>query len=309
MKMAVVHLKQRVGQPQRYQCLKADTKPTEETENDLEAGAILYVIDPISSKADKFEWSGLLWQRTSTGGATDVNNESIHSAPVNEYFHQHTNIISSLSVATAGSGDEYVITVANGSLFTAGQNIQINDGNHELTFPEIISIATNDLTLDRRIDFAHIVGTPIEVINKDMDVVGTMAAPVKFQLRPGAGEIFVINRILPTMTHGTAGDLGLFGNLAALTNGILLRAKIADQYYTFTNWKTNADLKGDMYDIDFDTRSGGGGTYGTSGRGSFSKIHVAVILDGDIGDFMEIYVQDDISALDTFRIKGQGHFE
>ena len=306
--MAVVHLKQRVGQPQRYQCLKTDVKPTEETENDLEAGAILYVINPNTSKADKFEWSGLIWQRTSTGGARDVNNESVHGAPVNEYFHRHTGIASALSVATVGNGDEYVITVANGSLFTVGQDIQINDGYHELTFPIIKSIATNALTLDRRIDFPHIVGTSVEVITKEMNVIGSMANPVKFVLAPGAGQIFVINRILPTMTHGTAGDLGLFGNLAALPNGMLLRAFIGGQYGTFTNWKTNADIKGDMYDVDFDTRSGGGGTYGTSGRGSFSKIHVAVLLDGDEGDFMEFIIQDDTSGLASNRCKGQGHF-
>lgn len=307
--MAVIQLKQRVGQPQRYQCLKADTKPTEADENDLEAGAILYEIDPNTLKANKYEWSGAIWQRTSTGGASDVNNESVHNAPVNEYFHRHTGIASALSVATAGNGDEYAITVANGSLFTVGQDIQINDGYHELTFPVIKSIATNILALDRRIDFPHVVGTAVEVVSKEMNVVGSMANPIKFTLAPGAGQIFVINRILPTMTHGTAGDLGLFGNLSELPNGMLLRAFIGGQYGTFTNWKTSADIKGDMYDVDFDTRSSGGGTFGTSGRGSFSRIHVAVILDGDLGDYMEFYVQDDLSGLDSNRCKGQGHFE
>jgi hypothetical protein len=111
------------------------------------------------------------------------------------------------------------------------------------------------------------------------------------------------------MTHGSAGDLGLFGNLAALTNGVLLRAKINGNYGTLTNWKTNANIKTDMFDVVFDNRSGGGGTWGTTGRGTFREAGAVLRLDGDTADQFELYVQDDLTTLLTFTMKVQGHLE
>jgi hypothetical protein len=111
------------------------------------------------------------------------------------------------------------------------------------------------------------------------------------------------------MSHAGAGDLSLFGGIPALTNGCLMRARIDGQYGTLTNWKTNENMKSDMYDVEFDARSGGGGSYGTSGRGSFDRTGAVVRLDGATNDRLEFYVQDDLTALATFTMKAQGHLE
>jgi len=305
--MAVIHLKHRVGQPQRYSCLTTDTFPTEGTENELEPGALLYVINVTTQECDHYEWTSLKWQRTHYRGSANIHDADVHNSPVNEYFHEHTGIISTLSVATVGN--EHQITVANGSLYSAGDGVQIGNGIRELTHPIITNIATNVLTLDRQIDFVHAVGVEVEIVEKDMNVLGTMASPRKFKLIPEPGSVFHITRILITITHTTASDLGLFGNLSRLANGVVLRVYVGGQYYTFTNWKAASEIKDDMFDVEFDTRSSGGGTYGTSCRGSFDRIKVAVRLDGSDSDYMEVYVQDDLSTLLSFNIKGQGHFE
>ena len=64
-----------------------------------------------------------------------------------------------------------------------------------------------------------------------------------------------------------------------------------------------------MYDLRYTTRSSGGGTFGTVGRGSFYKLGVVVRLDGSRGDFMEVYNRDDLTGLLSFEIKAQGHVE
>lgn len=241
----------------------------------------------------------------------NIHDADVHNRPVNELFHKHLGVASTLTVATNADGSDYTITVANGAIFSVGDDIQIGtDATHAGIKPRIIAIATNVLTLDTRVDALWPIGSLVETISYDLrGAVGTIAAPIKYIALPSASQVIHITRILISMTHGTAGDLGLFGNQAALTNGVVLRAFVGGQYGTFTNWKSNADIKNDMFDLEFDVRSGGGGTHGTSGRGSFSRIGVAVRLDGDAGDFMELYIQDDLTNLTSFKIKAQGHIE
>ena len=112
------------------------------------------------------------------------------------------------------------------------------------------------------------------------------------------------------MGHSTAGDFDLFGDLAALTNGVVLRAKVGGNYGTLTNWKTSGDIHVDTGEVTFHLRSSGGGTHGTSANGAFKKRTGAIMrLDGDTGDAFEVYIQDDITGLNFFNMKVQGHIE
>lgn len=239
-------------------------------------------------------------------GALNVHAADVHNIPINNFFFRTTATNTTLSAA-ASSGD-IDINVVDASGFAVGNEIQVN-GADQTTFPVIIGITVNNIQLDRPLDNDHIIGTSITLVHTEMTESGTVAAPVSHIIGPPAGVIWHITRVLISMTHGSAGDLGLFGNLAALTNGVVFRANVSGQLGTFSNWKSNADIKNDMFDVEFDTRSGGGGTFGTSGRGSFSRIGTVVRLDGDLGDHLEMLVQDNLTTLTTFRIKAQGHVE
>lgn len=244
---------------------------------------------------------------SSLNGALDIHDSHVHTAPVNQYLHRHKIVTTTLSTAIV-SGD-YVINVVSSVGMNIGDKIQIANGAEESTFPEITLIVGNALTLDRPIDFAFSIGDTVDVVEIDMNEIATQASPYSYKVAPSVGVVWHLQRILLSMTHSTAGDLGLFGNQTRLTNGVVLRANISGQNYTFTTWHKNADIKDDMYDVEFDVRSGGGGTYGTTGRGSFNKIGVTVRLDGTAGDYLEVLTQDDLSGLLTFRIKAQGHIE
>lgn len=243
----------------------------------------------------------------------NVHDADVHNRPVNQYFHQHTGITTTLTTATLADGSTYIIDVASTVGFVVADHVQIDADNHQGIKYQILALTATTMTLDSYVDSVFPIGAIVAAVEIEMNVLGTIATPEEFIIRPNPGQIIHITRILITMTHGTAGDLGLFGNLAPLTNGVLLRANVNDQYGTFTNWKTNENMKSDMYDVDFNTRSGGGGTYGTSGRGSFSRIGVALRLDGKNGavdgDFLELYIRDDLTGLLTFEIKAQGHIE
>jgi len=74
----------------------------------------------------------------------------------------------------------------------------------------------------------------------------------------------------------------------------------------FTNWKSNADITEDSYDVEFHTR-GAGGNYGLAARVDLAKSEGYIRLDGTSGDYLELRVQDNLTALADFEIKVKGH--
>jgi len=243
-------------------------------------------------------------------GSLNVHVADVHDTVVNEYFHRHTGV--SDTIAVESSKQDTSIVVTNGGLFAVGKEIQLTNGEEGTTFPKITAIATNTLTLDRPLDHAYLVGATVEIISTNMAVLGTLANPISFKAEPNSTDLWHVVRFLFSMTHGTAGDLGLFGNIEELLNGVVMRIYKAefDQYGTFALFKTNSDIKDNMYDVDFDTRSTGGGTYGTTGRGSI-KLGTGAVpkVDGSKGDFVELLIQDDLTGLISFKQKIQGHIE
>lgn len=243
-------------------------------------------------------------------GALNIHDADVHMVPVNEYFSRLTGVSDTLaSIASVGNTS---INVTNGALFAVGDFIEFNVSPTESIYKQITVIAVNTLTLDGPLDNAYAIGDEVRVVSIGMNVAGTLASPASFKFIPDGGQIWHIVRFLFSMTHNTAGDLGLFGNLPKLTNGAVLRAfdGTSGSFRTFMNIKSNADTKNNMYDVDFDTRSGGGGIYGTSGRGSI-KIGTGAVpnLVASNGDYFEILIQDDLSGLNSFRMKVQGHIE
>lgn len=246
----------------------------------------------------------------SGGAAIDIHDAHVHTQIVNRIMHQNTATETTLTVAVVGDGTENTITVASTAGFSAGGYIHLNGGAPETTHPRIISVVGAVITLDRYIDFPHALGASVVLVIVDMaSQVASLASPQRYSVGPVAGEVWHIMRLIFEMTHGTAGDFGLFGNVTSLTNGVILRAKNSGQWGTLTNWKNNGDIASDLFDVSFNTRSGGGGAYGTGGRGTFYDTGAVVRLDGDEGDIIELIVQDDITGLDNFTMKMQGHIE
>lgn len=248
----------------------------------------------------------------SLGGALDIHDADVHTRVVNRQLRQDTAVTTTISVASAVN--DYIITVANTAGFTVGSSVFIDTTTVETTLPVIKAIAAGTpgtLTLDRRLDKAHLVGDAVTQTIIDMSsIAGTLATPQVFFAGPEDGDVWHITNLTLAMGHGTAGDFGLFGNINALTNGVILRVKVSGQYRTLTNWKTNGEINVDTGEVTFHTRSSGGGTHGTAANGAFKARTGGVMrLDGSLGDRFEVYIQDDLTTLDFWNMKVQGHFE
>jgi len=242
-------------------------------------------------------------------GAINIHDACVHHIPVNEYFHRHTGVETTLSVAS--SAGDTSITVVSATGFNEGDFIQIENGVIETTHPQITDITGTVFTLDRPLDYGFEIGDDVGAVTTNMAVAGTLANPIAFELRPDADQNWHLVRFLIGMAHAGVPDDGKFGGIAGLTNGVVMRGYDAenDQYRTFTLWKTNGDIKMDMYDVDYSEKAPAGEN-GTSSRGSLKLGTGAVAnLNGVNGDYLELLIQDDLTDLTTFRVKGQGHIE
>ena len=285
---------------------------------------------------DRFRWTGTQWVQTHTseaaivaanialfdgygnpigslGGAIDIHDADVHDVPVNKLFHRHTGTSTTLAAAITGGGTSpSTITVVSGVGFTNGDPIQIESATIiEPTFPTIISGGgTTTLVLDRPIDNNFAIGDSVEQVETNLAVDGSIT-PVAFMVLADIDQVWHIVRFLLAMTHSTAADDGKFGDIAALTNGCVLRGYngAAGRYRTFTLWKSNFDIKMDMFDVTY-TDKAGAGDFGTNARGSIKDGTGAVPKISDPGgDFLELLIQDDLTGLIKLNLKAQGHIE
>ena len=234
-----------------------------------------------------------------------VHIAGVSNAVVNELFHNHTGDASTLAANTV-AGDTGIV-LDDATAFSVGDTIAISNGTIETTFPQITAIVTNTLTLDRPLDFAYSIGYDVEVVHTDLKTdIGTLAVPISHIIKPHIGQVWHIERVILSMTHTSAAADSTFGDITALTNGVVVRAFINGQYGTFTVWKNNRDIRLDMYDMEY-TDKAGPSLFGTHARGSFNRIGVTVRLDGDEGDYLEVLVQDNLQGLSSLLINGQGH--
>jgi hypothetical protein len=245
----------------------------------------------------------------SFGWALNVHDADVHNVPFNEYFHRHTGVSTTIAVASLANATS--ITVASSTWIVVGSVLQISDWVIEGTFPIVTIVVWNVLTLDRPLNNAFEIGDTVEVIVTNMrNEIWTLTAPISYKLIPNGNQTVHIVRFLFSMTHSTAWDLGLFWNITKLINWVTLRRYdwTTWTYWTFTHWNSNSDIKDDMYDVEFDTRSSGGGTFGTSGRWSIKIWTWAVpVLDWSKWDYIEVLIQDNIQWLISYTLKWQWH--
>ena len=254
------------------------------------------------------ELTGQVENISSYRSALNVSSAWVHRKIVNEAFFQNTGTSTTPSVAVTEGDTSITFTSVAG--FVIGSEFRIYEGpiseNGEITITNIVG---NVVTLDRPVGNDFTTAAVIDEVLTNMAVVGSLAAPQSFIIKPPVGTIWQITRILPTILDSTSMDDGLFGGIAALTNGVSLRAVTsAGRTIVFANWKTNGQMRSDMYNVDYLSKAPAG-QFGLGGRWTFTNAEVVAELDGDATSppqQLEVLIQDDLTGLDEFILKGQG---
>ena len=175
----------------------------------------------------------------------------------------------------------------------------------------VTTVAGNEYTITIAIplDFDYTTNGSCSIQNVDMDVNGSIT-PVTFMVGPQGNFKWDITRMMVSMVYDSAGDDGLFGNLTALTNGNYFRKEDSGTAQNLFNAKDNADFAIEGYDVQYTIRSTGGGEFGMRSRITFSgqdKTGVVIRLDGKTSDTFVGVVRDNLTDLNKYRIKLQGH--
>jgi hypothetical protein len=238
----------------------------------------------------------------------NTHNAHVHNVLINRHFVDFDSAAENPNTAIV-SGDT-IILVNSTTGFNVGDPIVIKDAGGDVRehhFDIVAVVADTSITVNRPIDNAYTVSATLEVVILDMNVVGTLASPIIYEVKPPADEVWHITRVMLSITDQTAMDDALFGGIPALANGVVL-LESRDVETTFSNWRTNGAIKEDMYNVDYSLKAPAG-FYGLNARWTFENAGVVARLDGSRGDSLKILIQDDLTDLDSFRIKAQGHIE
>lgn len=248
-----------------------------------------------------------------TNGAARVNVQDQTTPPVSFYFIQATGPPTTIATQVA-IGDTDIDVVAT---ISAGTYVGIfcPDAGR-FFFAEVLAVVGAGpftITVDTPSDFAFEVGDNVIPATRDLNVSGTLAIPSIFEVQgPGSGQLEVdITRIIFALTCDSQPDDGLFGNIAALTNGLVIRRKDGT-YRNIGNVKSNGDFANLAYDITYSTRSVPAGSYGVRVRYSFAgqdKHGVALRLG--VNEALQVMVQDNLTTgtpdILSFRAIAEGH--
>ena len=223
---------------------------------------------------------------------------------VDQFLHIHG---TELSLTLDTSLGDTVINVAAGHGLSQGSVVGIEE-NHRWYQGEVVSINVNAITLDSPLDYAYTTGHDIMHIHDTALNVDGSTASVIFHANPPKGVIWDITRIIFLIEDNAAMDTSKFGGIAAITNGIIVRKK-NDICQNIFNIKSNGDFALRSYDVEYDSKAPAG-LYGIRCRCTFSgeeKRGTSMRLYGDIGDQIEVRVQDDLTDLSNFKVVIQGH--
>lgn len=212
--------------------------------------------------------------------------------------------INNVTLAANAIVDTYTLTLVAGHSCAPGDILTFKEGTRFMRVI-ILTVVTNTITIDTPIEYAFTTAASVARGSYDMNVDGSTTTQI-FEVSPsGMPIVDHITGITLVLESNTATDDSKFGNLTALTKGIVLRVKDGT-YKTIFNLKTNGAFR-HYGQLEYTDKSGGG-NYGVALRQSFIENNAVVVkLDGLTDESLQIIVQDNLTGLTKFRAKAHGH--
>jgi hypothetical protein len=200
------------------------------------------------------------------------------------------------------------------------------DAAHGITIGDVVEIYEDDvyyqglvlgvvgdtITVDSPLPYAFTVDGAAGirgVHNANLD--GSATAKV-FEIAPPTGQIWDITKISIFLEGTTAAPThSLFCDIAAITNGVVLRVKrSAAKYENMLNAKANIDFMVDGFEtyVNDDMTAAAFGVNAFKTFGNEGEAGAMIRLNGTLGEKLEFIVQDSLVGLADVNVKAQGYF-
>jgi len=244
-----------------------------------------------------------IYARVETEGNLAVILQNQHTEVV-DYRMQIDQDTFTLDANTSIGDTEIDVVLGHGA--TADDLIYlIEDGRY---FEALVLVANaTSLELDSPLDYAFTTSADCTRGIYHLNVDGSGATIIAHTSVPPGVQWDVV-RVMFTILDNTPMDDSLFGGIAALDKGILLRVKNSI-YKNIFNCKTNGCFADQMYDVSYAPKAPAG-FYGLRARRTFAgqeKNGITLRLVGDDEDELQLLIQDDLTGLTDFRMVVQGH--
>lgn len=249
-----------------------------------------------------------LWTKISDmkpNGGLNVNPLNLRTQEISKFLVLPEIETALLVIPT--SINDTTVTLTSGHGATVGKTLCLR-GSQRFFQAEIIAVVGNVLTLDYPLDFTFPITTDVCIGEKSLALSGSISVPQIFRARPPKGVKWEISRIHIFMLDATIMDDGKFAGGSALVNGMVFRTinGITQNHF---NLKTNGDIGLETFDLNY-TLKAPAGFYGLRARRTYAgpdKSGVALFLDGDTNDELQVLVRDNLSLITSIQMKVQGH--
>ena len=221
--------------------------------------------------------------------------------------------VASTTLSGATAIDDTTISVTSATNFVVGQHLTItNPSQIRYYFAHITAIVSTTITVDAPLDFAFNSGSAVVVSSDQLAVDGSSTTQI-FSIRggaEGAGAVpveFDCTRIIIMCVCATAVDLTKFGDLTALTNGLVMR-RTDGEYHNIFNVHDNGDIANVMLNWQsFVATKPNEGIDGFVASLTFSGQHeMGVTLRIGPNEDLEFLIQDNLSGLTSLKIIAEG---
>jgi hypothetical protein len=215
------------------------------------------------------------------------------------------------TLAAQADPEDLILTLTATTGFTDGKSAAVFAEIDDFYIGKQIGApAGSVISLDTPVDITLPNGSAVAAVTTNMAVDGSITTQI-FQIGPtgpGSTAITDVTRIMGHMLDSTSMDDGKFGGIAALTNGVVFRKNdgVISNYW---NAKTNADLTLICDNFNYSEKAPGG-QFGCNFINTYAgQANHGVVLELLPGEYLEILIQDDLTALDEFTMMAQGHFK
>jgi len=236
------------------------------------------------------------------GSSLDVFIQDQDTPPFQYFLMQ--NLKEDILLVTGTAIDDEVIYVDAGHGITTDSYLSIREGAYQSQVG-VSGVAGDDITLATPLSNAYTTDAQVIRGNIEMNISGSYSDQI-FEMEVWGTEPIDIQTVVVTIQHDGAGDDSKFGDLAALTNGLLF-VKDGDVIHQHLgNYKQNQDFREFGATVEYSDKAGGG-NYATNITYDIKKIYGIVIrVDPDYNESLQAIVQDDLNDLVRLRVSIMG---